>query len=571
MLKKGKTFAEKILKSQKGTIVWRKPDLILSHDNTFSISKTFEKYGGKKVIFPQKIVVVLDHNSPATSIETANQHQSIRKFVRENDIKNFYDIGSGICHQIMSYHAKPGMLIVGSDSHTCTSGAFNSFAVGIDRTETAKIWKTGKTWFRVPETIKIILTGTLSHGVFAKDLALWIAGMLGADGAIYKSIEFHGDGVKNLTISDRMTIANFASEIGAKNAVFEADEVLADFLGSSQIEKIWSDDNAEWSEIYEINMCEIMPLIAAPHQVDNIKTVKELVGTKIEAGFIGTCTNGRIEDLRIAAMILKDKKIAEGFQLYISPASQEIYLKSIEEGLVEIFAKSGANLLIPSCGLCMGTSVGIPGDGVSIISTANRNFKGRMGNKNSFIYLASPATVAKSSIHGFICEPDNNSNYFQYPFIPKNTNIITKISDLRRTNLGVWNYSDVDNLNTDLMFPGRLTYSISSNDKENIAKHLFEDFDSQFANTVQSGDILITGENFGCGSSREHPTVGFAAIGIKAIIVKSANRIFYRSAINQSVLLIILPEFVSNYNLDSSISIDLNKKSISHNNMIYTF
>ena len=314
------TFAEKILGAEAGSIVFKKPDIVLTHDNTASIKKTFEKMGGQKVAHPEQLLIVLDHNAPPTTAALATQYQTIRDIVKEQKIDKFYDAGKGICHQIMSYHAEPKMIIVGSDSHTCTAGAFNAMAAGIDRTEAAGIWKRGETWFRVPETIKITLNGKLQKGVYAKDISLWIIGMIGSDGANYNSIEYHGEGVKTLGISERMTLANLASEMGAKNAVFPPDKVLAEFYGKESIEGIWADEGANYIKEIEINLDEIFPVVAAPHHVDNVKALAEVAGTKLNQGFIGTCTNGRIEDLRQAAEILKGKKIAEGFQLLVTPA-----------------------------------------------------------------------------------------------------------------------------------------------------------------------------------------------------------------------------------------------------------
>src|SRR5664279_771495 len=274
------TFAEKIFKAPAGAIVFAKPDIILTHDNTSSIYKTFQKMGGNNVADPDQMLVVLDHNAPPADAKLATQYQEIRDIVVNQGITKFYDAGKGICHQIMSYHALPGMLIVGSDSHTSTAGAFNSMAAGIDRTESAGIWKRGETWFRVPESIKITLTGHLQNRVAAKDLALWIIGMIGSDGANYMSIEYHGDGVKTLDISDRMTIANLASEMGAKNAVFPADEVLEGFFGEKK-EGIWADDGAKYFSEIDINLDEIFPVVAAPHNVDNIKSVTEVAGTVV--------------------------------------------------------------------------------------------------------------------------------------------------------------------------------------------------------------------------------------------------------------------------------------------------
>ena len=541
------TFAEKIFKAKKGTIVFARPDIILTHDNTASIYNTFRKMGGEKVANPDQMLVVLDHNAPPADAKLATQYQNIRDIIADQGITKFYDAGKGICHQIMSYHARPGMLIVGSDSHTSTAGAFNAFAAGIDRTESAGIWKRGETWFRVPESMKINLKGSLHEGVFAKDLALWIVGMTGSDGANYMSVEFHGDGVRNLSISDRMTLANLASEMGAKNAVFPADEILKEFLTGNINDAVWADEGADYFKEISIDLDEIVPVVAAPHNVDNVRSVSEVAGTVVHEGLIGTCTNGRIEDLRIAAEIIRGKVIKEGFQLNIIPASQQILLQSIREGLISAFIEAGANVLTPSCGPCLGTGQGIPASGHTVISTANRNFPGRMGNREASIYLASPATVAASALTGIITDPRNKPDKVRYPFhIVQSRTFEIKSGENRREG-SVWNYSDVDNLNTDQMFAGKHTYNILSSDPASIVPHLFEDFDPAFRSNVKHGDIIIAGENFGCGSSREHPSVGLAHVGIKAIIVKSVNRIFFRSSINQGLALIVHREAVESY------------------------
>ncbi|MBU4485867.1 MAG: 3-isopropylmalate dehydratase large subunit, partial [Candidatus Delongbacteria bacterium] len=543
----GKTFVEKMLNAEKGAIVFRSPNIVLTHDNTASIKSTFNKMGGKKVADPDQLLVVLDHNAPPTDSKLANQYQQIRDFVNEQNISKFHDVGEGICHQIMSYHARPGMIIVGSDSHTCTAGAFNALAAGIDRTESAGLWKRGNTWFRVPESMKVTLKGKLPKGVYAKDISLWIIGMIGADGANYMSIEFHGDGVKNLSISDRMTLANLVSEMGAKNAVFPADSVLEEFLGEKITNEVWADEDAFYDKIIEINLAELFPLVAAPHQVENVKSVSEVQGKKVHQGLIGTCTNGRLEDIRIAAGILDGKKVAKDFQLLVIPASKEIYLQMIEEGLTTKLMKAGAIVLASSCGPCLGTGQGIPADGYTIISTANRNFKGRMGNKNSEIYLASPACVAHSALTGVITDPRGIVANDKFPFqIPPASTIDIKADDNRRVE-NVWNYADVDNLNTDQMFAGSLTYAILSSEGKDIVPHLFKGFDEKFAEKAKENDIIIAGDNFGCGSSREHPSVGLAYIGIKAVIVKSVNRIFYRSSVNQGLPIIVAPEIVNMY------------------------
>ena len=564
------TFVEKIYRAPAGSIVFRKPDIVLTHDNTASIEKTFRKMGGTKVFDPAQLMVVLDHNAPPTTAAVASNYKRIREFVKENNVKRFYDAGDGICHQLMADHARPGMVIVGSDSHTCTAGAFNAMAAGIDRTEAAGIWKKGETWFRVPETLKITLHGALKRGVYSKDLSLWIIGILGSSGANYMSIEFHGDGVKHLSVADRMTLANLASEMGAKNAVFPVDERLHHFLGK-EVDGIWADKDAKYAREISVDLPEVYPLVAAPHQVDNIKSVAEIAGEEVHQGVIGTCTNGRIEDLREAATILKGKKVRDGFQLLVIPASRAIYLQAINEGLITTFLEAGANVLSASCGPCLGTGQGIPADGTRVISTANRNFLGRMGNKNAEIWLASPAVVALSALNGKITDPRPANGSETYPFTRPQVNNISIPEEENRRIEHVWNYADVDNLNTDQMFAGHLTYQVLSSDPEAILKHLFADFDPNFAQRLQQGDIVLAGENFGCGSSREHPAVGLAHAGVQALIVKSVNRIFFRAAINQGLPLIVLPEAVDAYTPGDQVQVALSDGVVKVGEKVFTF
>jgi homoaconitate hydratase family protein/3-isopropylmalate dehydratase small subunit len=549
----GKTFAEKVLGAPAGAIVFRKPDLVLSHDNTASIEKIFRKMNGSQLFDAQRLVITLDHNAPPTSARLANDYLQIRRFARANGVTRFHDSGEGICHQLMARYARPGMLITGSDSHTCTAGAFNAFAAGIDRTETAGLWKAGETWFRVPETLKIVLTGQLPPDVYAKDLVLYIIGKIGADGADYLSVEFHGEGVRTLTIDDRMTIANMASEMGAKNAVFPADAVLQQFLGQEN-PGIWSDEDAVFKKEVYIDLGSLFPVISCPHQVDQVRAVEEAEGIPIGEALIGTCTNGRLSDLRTAASILSGHKVAEGVQLLVIPASSEIYLQAIREGIVETLTEAGASILSASCGPCLGTGQGIPADGINVISSANRNFPGRMGNPKASVYLASPATVAHSAITGKITSPSPRKG-FVFQTVRKESSF-TSIDrdDLRRFN-GVWDYREVNNLNTDQMFAGNLTYEISSAEPDKIVPHLFKGFDDHFSGMAEMGDILLCGENFGCGSSREHPTVGLVHLGIRAIIVRSVARIFFRSAINQGLPIIVVPEAMEFYQRGDKISI----------------
>ncbi len=557
----GKTFVEKIFGAHKGSIVFKKPDIILTHDNTASIAGTFKKMNGKKVSDPEQLLIVLDHNAPPTNAKLANQYQQIRDIVKEQGIKNFYDIGRGICHQIMSYHAKPNMIIVGSDSHTCTAGAFNAFAAGIDRTESAGLWRQGETWFRVPESIKITLTGKLPKGVYAKDLSLWIIGMIGSSGADYMSIEYHGDGVKTLSVSQRMTIANLASEMGAKNAVFPCDEVTQEFLGE-ETTGTWADNDAVYAKEIDIDLSKLFPVVAAPHHVDNVKALSEVQGIKIHQAMVGTCTNGRMEDLFEVAEVLKGKKLPDDVLMLVIPASREIYLQAMKEGVIEILLNAGAQVLSTSCGPCLGTGQGIPADGYNVISTANRNFKGRMGNKESNIYLASPAAVAWSALKGEITDPRGIRANDKFPYQRKQSSTVDIDKSDNRYVDGVWNYTDIHNMNTDQMFAGNLTYTVLSSDPEKIIPHLFKGFDESFSDKVQADDIIIAGANFGCGSSREHPAVGLAYAGVKAVICKSVNRIFYRSSVNQGLPIIILPEAVEAFKKGDKVEIDFNSGKV---------
>ncbi|MGD9494586.1 MAG: homoaconitate hydratase family protein [Bacteroidales bacterium] len=566
----GKTFAEKIFNAPAGSIVFAKPDIVLSHDNTASIAGTFKKMNGEKVAYPDQILIVLDHNAPPTTSGLANDYQTIRNIVKEQGIKKFHDVGKGICHQMMALHARPKMLVVGSDSHTCTAGAFNSFAAGIDRTETAGLWKAGETWFRVPDSVKITLTGKFNQGVYAKDLALWIIGMIGSAGADYMSIEYHGEGVKTLSVADRMVLANLASEMGAKNAVFPADEVLEKHFGQ-KFDGLWADADAKYIREINIDLATIFPVVSAPHNVDNVKAVSEVQGTELHQAMIGTCTNGRIEDMREAANVLKGNKIPEYFQLLIVPASQEIYLQALKEGLIEIFMAAGANILTPSCGPCLGTGQGIPADGYNVISTANRNFLGRMGNKNASIYLASPATVAASALAGKITDPRGIQGNDKFPFSIEQSPTVSIPEGENRLLSNVWNYTDVNNLNTDQMFAGNLTYNIKSSEGDKIMPYLFKGFDEAFAEKVGAGQLIMAGANFGCGSSREHPAVGLAFADVKAVICKSVNRIFYRSSINQGLPIIVLPEAVDAYKAGDAVELDFAAGKLTVGDKVFTF
>jgi 3-isopropylmalate/(R)-2-methylmalate dehydratase large subunit len=395
-----------------GEIVEANIDVAMTHDLTGPLAiKSFNEIGAKKVWDSNKIVIILDHLVPASSVISAGLHKIVRNFAKEQNIKNFYDVGrGGVCHQVMPEkgHVRPGEVIVGSDSHTCTYGAFGTFATGIGSTEMAAVFATGKLWFRVPEVIKVEVTGNLPNLVTAKDLTLKIIGEIGADGAIYKGLEFYGSTIRDLSIDGRMVLANMAVEMGAKAGIIEPDQKTIEYVKSRTSKPFTafkSDPDTTYERTVNIDVSELEPQVAVPHSVDNVKPVSEVAGTYVDQAFIGSCTNGRIEDLREAAKILKGKKIAKGIRLIVIPASQEIYLNAIDEGLIKLFMDAGATVGNPNCGPCLGGHMGIMADGEACISTSNRNFIGRMGSTKSFVYLASPATVAASAITGKITDP----------------------------------------------------------------------------------------------------------------------------------------------------------------------
>ncbi|MGQ9816362.1 MAG: homoaconitase large subunit [bacterium] len=411
------TIAEKILARASGKIrvvpneiVMAKVDVAMSHENADVVLKSFKEIGVEKVWDPEKIVILFDHRIPAESEKTATTHKRIREFVKEQGIKYFYDLKEGICHQVLPEfgHCRPGEILVGTDSHTTTHGAFGTFATGIGATEMAGVWATGELWLKVPESFKIKVTGKFSKYVSAKDLILYIIGQLKADGADYKSVEFCGSTIKEMSIASRMVLANLSMEMGAKNAFVLPDEKTIEFVQKRTVKKfeiVLPDDDAEYLKTFEFEVGDLRPQIACPHSVDNVKPVKDVAGLKIDQVLIGSCTNGRLEDLQIAAEILEGKKVHPEVRLIIIPASRRVYLEALKAGYIEIFLRAGALVLNPGCGPCLGAHQGLLAAGEVCLSTTNRNFKGRMGSPDSFIYLASPATAAFSALNGEITEP----------------------------------------------------------------------------------------------------------------------------------------------------------------------
>lgn len=412
----GKTIAEKILASKSNRdvkandIVVADLDFVMGQDGTSPLAiKAFKAMQAEKVFNPSSIAMVIDHSAPSPLEGVSELHRQMRQFALEHKI-HLYDIGDGVCHQLLPEmgHVVPGNLVIGADSHTCTYGAINVFSTGVGSTDMAAGMISGKLWFKVPETIKFILNGKLPKGVYSKDLILHLIGDLTADGATYKAVEFTGEAIEDLSVDARFTISNMAIEMGAKCGLMEADQKTIDWVkahSKKDFVTVKADPDAQYAFIKEYDLSALEPQVALPHVVDNVVAISKAVGTPVQQGVIGTCTNGRMEDLRIAAKIIQGKRIADNTRLIVAPSSRQSYIEALREGLIEVFVEAGAAVVTPGCGPCVGTHNGIPSDGENVISTANRNFKGRMGNNKAYIYLASPATVAASMLYGKISDP----------------------------------------------------------------------------------------------------------------------------------------------------------------------
>lgn len=413
----GMTLAEKILAKKAGKnevrageIVQAGVDVAFSHENARMVKLSFEKIGVEKVWDPDKIVIIFDHRVPAESERTAIGQKELREFVKAQGIKNFYDINVGVCHQILAEEgfSRPGILLVGTDSHTTTGGALGAFATGIGATEMSAVWATGELWLRVPETLKIAINGTLPMGVYAKDIILKVIGAIGADGADYKAMEYSGEVISDLTIASRMVISNLSMEAGAKVAFIIPDEVTETYVkdrAKGPYEMLAPDGNAAYLAEHTFDVSDLEPQLACPHQVDNVKGISEVAGTRIDQAVIGSCTNGRLEDLREAAKILKGREANPDVRLIVVPASWRVYREALKQGILETLIDAGAVIVNAGCGPCLGAHQGCLAPGEVAVTSTNRNFQGRMGSAESFLYLASPATVAASAIEGKIADP----------------------------------------------------------------------------------------------------------------------------------------------------------------------
>jgi 3-isopropylmalate/(R)-2-methylmalate dehydratase large subunit len=412
-------IAEKILASasgkdevKPGEIIDAKVDMAMINDITGPLAiQAFKEIGTPKVWDKTRVVMILDHQIPADSVKSAELHKIMRTFAKEQNIPLFYDVGAGgVCHQIMVEKGlvRPCELVVGADSHTCTYGCLGAFATGIGSTEMAGVFATGTIWLKVPSTIKVNSIGGFQKFVTPKDLILYVIGKVGADGANYKAIEFTGPAIDRISVSGRMTLCNMTVEMGAKTGLINPDRVTLEYVKAvnrKPYKVLASDPDASYEKTLEVNLDKLEPQVACPHSVDNVKPVKDVEGTRIDQAFLGSCTNGRLEDFELAAKFLDGRKVAKNVRLIVTPASQEVYMQALKRGLFEVFMKAGACVCNPTCGACFGGHMGLLTAGEVCVSTSNRNFVGRMGSPEAEIYLASPATVAASAIAGKIIDP----------------------------------------------------------------------------------------------------------------------------------------------------------------------
>ncbi len=410
------TLAEKIISAhtpapvRAGDFTVADVDVAAVQDGTGPLTVAeLEKAGFTTVKNPARTILFIDHAAPSPRKELSNTHLVLRDFAKRTGAV-LSEIGEGVCHQLLvEKYVNPGEILIGADSHTCTSGALGAFATGMGSTDVAVGMAIGKAWLKVPATFKIEVTGKFQAGVGAKDLILHLIGLIGADGATYKALEFCGETIENMEMADRFTLSNMAVEAGAKAGLIATDSKTKKYLEEhgrgDKFKEIKADEGAVYERVIKIDASKLEPTVSCPHTVDNVKTAKELADVKVNQVYIGTCTNGRIEDLRVAAAILKNRKIADGVRLFITPASRDVMLQALKEGLIEIFVQSGASVQTPGCGPCVGVHGGILGDGEVCLSTQNRNFQGRMGNTKGFIYLCSPAVAAASALAGHIADP----------------------------------------------------------------------------------------------------------------------------------------------------------------------
>ena len=531
----GMTMTQKILADhagldhvEAGQLIMAKLDIVMANDITGPMALPIFRQMADKVFDKDKVVLVPDHFTPNKDIKSAENSKAIREFAREQGLSWYFEQGkSGVEHAILPEAGvvTAGECIIGADSHTCTYGALGAFSTGVGTTDISTGMATGELWFKVPSALKIVLKGKLSPYVSGKDVIIHIIGRIGVDGALYKSMEFTGDGVASLTMDDRFTIANMAIEAGAKNGIFPVDEQTLDYLKEhckKEFKVYTADEDAVYDEVVEVDLSKVRPTVAFPHLPGNAKTIDEVEAMepiKIDQVVIGSCTNGRMSDLRKAAAILKGHTVHPDVRVMVVPATQKIYKQCIAEGLMDIFVDAGCAVNTPSCGPCMGGHMGVMAAGEKCVSTTNRNFVGRMGHVDSLIYLASPETAAASAIAGYIANPEK----------------------------------------VEVIIPARY---LNSFDAKELASHAMVDIDPEFAKKVQPGDVIVANKNFGCGSSREHAPLCLKTAGVSCIIAETFARIFYRNAINIGLPIIECPEAAKNIEAGDEVEIDFDSGKI---------
>jgi 3-isopropylmalate/(R)-2-methylmalate dehydratase large subunit len=597
------TFAQKALAraagqgtTAVGEIVDARPDVVLSHDNTAAIARLFASLGRARVHDPDQLAVTLDHAVPAPTAQHAENHAEVRRFVAEQGVRRFFEAGRGICHQVLSEEASvlPGELILGADSHTTHFGWLGAFGAGIGRSEVAALWATGRLWLRVPETIRITLRGRLPEGVTAKDLSLWLLRLLGPEAGLYRALEVGGPGLASLSIESRMVVPNMMAESGAKSAYLEPDDLVFGWLAERLAHQTgmesepwqerlaegasYPDPDAAYVGRLDVDLGALEPAIACPHDPANVVQLSSVAGTRVQQAFLGTCTNGRLEDLAEAARVLtgpdgRTRRLAAGTRLLVIPASSEVLRDALAAGYIGTFLAAGAMLGTPGCGPCMGNHMGIPAQGEVTISSANRNFRGRMGNPASDIYLASPAVVAASAVLGRIADPrelEGDAPLFPSasPPAPLPRLVLDEPHDAApqpqaQTPDGetaifsgrAWKYGD--DVNTDVIFPGKYTYSVK--EEAEMARHALEDLDPEFAAAVRPGDVVVAGRNWGCGSSREQAVTCLTAAGVRVVIARSFARIYFRNAVNNGLLPVVCPQAVDALSAGETVTVDVGR------------
>ena len=543
----GMTMTQKILAAHAGLesvvpgqLIEADLDLVLANDITGPVAiHEVEKLNKKTVFDKDKIALVPDHFAPNKDIKSAEHCKCVREYAKAQGITNYFEVGEmGIEHALLP---EKGLIVagetcIGADSHTCTYGALGAFSTGVGSTDMGAGMITGQAWFKVPSAIKVELKGELKPWVSGKDVILHLIGLIGVDGALYRSLEFMGEGVKSLSMDDRFSIANMAIEAGAKNGIFPVDEKTIAYMEEHSTKKYTiyePDEDAEYDETITIDLNTLEPTVAFPHLPENTKTVKEAGEVVIDQVVIGSCTNGRIEDMRVAASILKGRKVKKGIRCIVIPATQAIYLQAIEEGLVQTFIEAGAVVSTPTCGPCLGGYMGILAAGERAVSTTNRNFVVRQ------LPQQVPLPVKSQSHPNLACK--------------KWRKLIVKA-------LGkVFKYGD--NVDTDVIIPARY---LNSSDPAELATHCMEDIDKDFVNQVKKGDIIVAEKNFGCGSSREHAPIAIKASGVSCVIAETFARIFYRNSINIGLPIIECKEASERIEAGDEVEIDFDSGIITN-------